>query len=44
MSRYVALDYDALYTLNDLIGGLTITFDDDYTEIHSTFTKAARSR
>ena len=27
VSRYVALDYDALYTLNDLIGGLTITFD-----------------
>ena len=25
VSRYVALDYDALYTLNDLIGGLTIT-------------------
>ena len=41
MSRYVALDYDALYTLNDLIGGLTITFDDDYTEIHSTFTKGS---
>ena len=36
-----ALDYDALYTLNDLIGGLTITFDDDYTEIHSTFTKGS---
>ena len=28
-------------TLNDLIGGLTITFDDDYTEIHSTFTKGS---
>ena len=41
VSRYVALDYDALYTLNDLIGGLTITFDDDYTEIHSTFTKGS---
>ena len=41
VSRYVALDCDALYTLNDLIGGLTITFDDDYTEIHSTFTKGS---
>ena len=29
------------YTLNDLIGGLTITFDDDHTEIHSTFTKGS---
>ena len=39
VGRYVALDYDALYTLNDLIGGLTITFDDDYTDIDSSFTR-----
>ena len=38
VNRYAALDYDALYMLNDLVGGLTITFDRDYTEIHSSFT------
>lgn len=38
VSRYAALDYDALYTLNDMVGGITITFDKDYTDIHSSFT------
>lgn len=39
VNRYIALDYDALYTLNTIIGGLTITFTEDYTNISSAYTK-----
>lgn len=39
VNRYVALDYNALYTLNDIIGGLTITFPEDYTFINYAFIK-----
>ncbi len=38
VNRYAALDYNALYTLNDMVGGITITFDQDYPEISSSFT------
>lgn len=37
VNRYAALDYDALYVLNELVGGITITFDQDYTDISSSF-------
>lgn len=38
VSRYAALDYDALYTLCDMVGGLTVTLDKDYKYIHPSFT------
>lgn len=38
VNRYAALDYDALYTLNDMVGGITVTFDQDYPEISASFT------
>lgn len=41
VNRYAALDYNALYTLNTLIGGLTITFDQDYTDINRSYTKGS---
>ena len=41
VNRYIALDYDALYTLNTIIGGLTITFSEDYTNINSAYTKGS---
>lgn len=37
VNRYASLDWDALYTLNNILGGVQITFDYDCTEIHSTF-------
>lgn len=39
INRYAALNYDAIYTINDIIGGLTITFDADYSYIHPTYTQ-----
>lgn len=41
VNRYIALDYNALYTLNTIIGGLTITFTEDYTNISSAYTKGS---
>lgn len=41
VNRYIALDYDALYTLNTIIGGLTITFSEDYTNISTSYTKGS---
>lgn len=37
VSRYAALDCDAIYTLNQILGGVRITFDSDCTELHHTF-------
>ena len=37
VNRYAALHFDAIYTLNNILGGVNITFDADYTEIHSSF-------
>lgn len=39
VSRYAALDYNALSTLNDLLGGLTVTFDQDYTDVNRAYTR-----
>lgn len=39
VSRYAALDCDAIYTLNEIVGGVRITFDSDCTELHSSFTQ-----
>lgn len=39
VNRYAALDYEALYTLNTMIGGLKITFSEDYTDIAPSYTK-----
>lgn len=39
INRYIALDYNALYTLNTIIGGLNITFNEDYTNINYAYTK-----
>lgn len=38
VNRYVSLDYDALYALNSIIGGLKITFPEDYTFFNSSYT------
>lgn len=39
VNRYAALDCDAIYTLNEIVGGVRITFDSDCTELHSSFTE-----
>ena len=39
VNRYVSLDYDALYTLNNIVGGLKVTFNDDYININTSYTK-----
>lgn len=39
VSRYAALDCDAIYTLNEIVGGVRITFDSDCTELHPSFTQ-----
>lgn len=41
VNRYIALDYNALYTLNTIIGGLTITFSEDYSNISTAYTKGS---
>lgn len=38
ISRYAALDVDAIYALNRIVGGVRITFDSDCTELHASFT------
>ncbi len=38
VNRYVSLDYDALYALTSIIGGLKITFPEDYTFFNSSYT------
>ena len=38
VNRYISLDYDALYALNSIIGGLKITFTEDYTFFNSSYT------
>lgn len=38
VNRYVSLDYDALYALTSIIGGLKITFTEDYTFFDSSYT------
>lgn len=38
VNRYISLDYDALYTLNTMIGGLRMTFTEDYTSLNSAYT------
>ena len=37
VNRYAALDCDAIYTLNEIVGGVRITFDSDCTELHRSF-------
>ncbi len=37
VNRYAALHFDAIYTLNNILGGVNITFDSDCTEIHYSF-------
>lgn len=39
--RYVALDYYAIGTVNQLLGGVKLTFDQDYTDIDPAFTQGA---
>lgn len=39
INRYAALNCDAIYALNELVGGVRITFDSDCTELRSHFTK-----
>lgn len=39
INRYVALNYDAFATLNELLGGLKITFTEDHTDIDPSYTK-----
>ena len=38
VNRYAALNCDAIYTLNEIVGGVRITFNSDCTELHSSFT------
>ena len=37
--RYAALNCNAIYTLNEIVGGVRITFDSDCTDLHATFTE-----
>lgn len=39
VSRYAALNCRAIYILNEIVGGVRITFDSDCTELHRSFTK-----
>lgn len=39
VNRYAALNCDAIYTLNEIVGGVRITFDSDCTELHPSFTE-----
>lgn len=39
VSRYAALNCNAIYTLNEIVGGVRITFDSDCTDLHPSFTK-----
>lgn len=41
VSRYAALDFDAIFTLNEILGGVRITFDSDCTDIHYSFTQGS---
>ena len=38
VSRYAALHFDSIFTLNEILGGVRITFDSDCTDLHSSFT------
>lgn len=38
VNRYAALHCDAIYKLNEIVGGVRITFDSDCTELHRSFT------
>lgn len=37
--RYAALNCNAIYTLNEIVGGVRITFDSDCTDLHASFTE-----
>ena len=37
VNRYAALDYNAIYDLNQIVGGVRITFDSDCTFFHPNF-------
>ena len=39
VSRYAALNWEAVCILNDIVGGVRITFDSDCTELNRSFTK-----
>lgn len=39
VNRYAALNCNAIYMLNDIVGGVRITFDSDCTELHKSFYK-----
>lgn len=39
VNRYAALNCNAIYTLNEIVGGVRITFDSDCTELHKSFYK-----
>lgn len=41
INRYAALDFYALDTLNEILGGLEITFDQDYTDINPAYIKGS---
>lgn len=38
VNRYAALNVDAIYKLNEIVGGVRITFNSDCTDLHSSFT------
>lgn len=38
---YIAMDIAAIARLNDMLGGVTMTMDEDYTDVDSTFVKDA---
>lgn len=38
VNRYAALHCDSIYTLNEILGGVRITFNSDCTDLHESFT------
>lgn len=44
VNRYVAMDYDSMSAINQALGGLEITFPDDYTKLDNAFQKGATLR
>lgn len=42
INAYAAINFEALWEINDAIGGVDITMDDDYTLMDSSFTKGSK--
>ena len=44
INRYVAMDFESMSAINQALGGLEVTFPDDYTKLNYAFQKGATLR